>query len=300
MPALFDPAFLRSLERLRLMARRPLAGQYRAERRSPRTGASIEFAEHRNYVEGDDPRTLDWNAYARLDRLFVKLFHEEEDMHVLILVDASASMRWQPAAAAPERRSRFDHARLLAAAFAHVALAGQHQVSAGFFTGGLRARIGVTRGRSALHDVLRFLERPETDDAPTSLDAAVRDAASIVRRRSMAVVISDFLDAEGYERALHALLARRFDVSAVLLTDPEESGSDVRGDVALVDAETGAEVRLTASDAALADYRARRGEFETRLKSWCRRKGIGFAASSCAEPPEATLLALLRSGVLVQ
>ncbi len=297
---LFDPAFLRGLERWRLVARRPLAGQYRAERRSRRTGASQEFAEHRNYAAGDDPRTLDWSAYARLDRLFVKLFHEEEDMQVIVLVDASGSMRWRSGGerAAGGGRSRFDHARRLAAAFAHVSLTAQHQVSVGFFTGGLGSRLAVTRGRSAFHDVLRFLERPEFDDSATSLDAAVRDTVAVVRRRSLAVVISDFLDPAGYERALKGLLHRRFDVSAILVTDPSEAGSLVRGDVALVDSETGEELRLSASDTAVADFLARQVDYSDRLRAWCRSQSIGFAETSCAESPEETLLALLRSGVL--
>ena len=92
---MFDSAFLAKLERLHLLSRRTFGGQSRAERRSHKLGSSLEFADYRNYVPGDDLRSIDWNIYGRSDKLFLKLFEEEEDLHIYLLVDVSDSMRWQ-------------------------------------------------------------------------------------------------------------------------------------------------------------------------------------------------------------
>jgi uncharacterized protein (DUF58 family) len=91
---LFDEAFLRKLERIAILSKRAAAGQLQGERRSSKRGQSVEFADFRPYSSGDDFRRIDWNAYARLERFFIKLFIEEEDLTVHLLVDTSKSMDW--------------------------------------------------------------------------------------------------------------------------------------------------------------------------------------------------------------
>ncbi len=292
MKRLFTPAFLRALERLRFAPRRPVEGRHRAELRSRRAGSSVEFAEHRNYAPGDDPRSLDWNAYARLDRLFVKLYHDEESISVQVLVDGSASMRC--AVEGGEARSRWDQARLLAGAFAYVALAGQHDVSIGVFTGDLGSRIGPLRGRAKFHDVVGFLDRVEADSGATDLEATLRAVAARARRRAVAVVISDFLDPAGFERALRRLLSRGFDVAVVRVFDPAEDGRSLEGDLLVVDAETGVELAVSGSGG----ERWAGDTLADELRTWCRREGLVYHEASCAREPAALIVELERSGAL--
>ncbi|RPJ43072.1 MAG: DUF58 domain-containing protein, partial [Chloroflexi bacterium] len=120
---LFDESFLRRLERLALVARHASAGQTQGERRSPKRGQSVEFSDFRPYVAGDDFRRIDWNAYARLERFFIKLFVEEEDLAVHLLVDNSRSMRWgEP--------DKLGYAVRVAGAIGYIALAGLDRVTA--------------------------------------------------------------------------------------------------------------------------------------------------------------------------
>ncbi len=268
-------------------------GRHRAELRSRRAGASLEFSEHRDYAPGDDPRSLDWNAYARLDRLFVKLFHDEEAVAVSVLVDGSGSMRCGVAGGA--ERSRWDHARLLAGAFSYVALAGQHEVSLAVFGETLGARIGPLRGRAKFHDVVGFLDRDVAEARGTSLEGSLRDVKG---GRSVAVVISDFLDPAGYDLGLRRLLHRGFDVAVVRVFDPAEDGGALEGDLLVVDAETGEELAVSAGEAGRAGREAANEAFVADLRTWCRRKGVGFYDASCEVEPAAMLVELERSGVL--
>ncbi len=290
MARLFTAEFLRALERLRFSPRRAVDGRHRAELRSRRSGSSLEFAEHRNYTPGDDPRSLDWSAYARLDRLFVKLFHDEEAISVEILVDASESMRCPVEGGG---RSRWDQARLLAGAFAYVALAGQHEVKVGFFGESLGSSLGPLRGRAKFHDVLAFLDGAVASRGRTDLDASLREAAGKLRRRAVAVVISDFLDPAGYERAVKRLLHRGCDVAVVRVFDPAEDGRELEGDLLVVDAETGVELAVGGTD-----ERVVTDEFAEGLRQWCRREGLAYHAASCSVEPGVMLVELERSGAL--
>ncbi len=164
---LFDAGFLRRLEQLELASRRLTAGRLKGERRSPRRGQSVEFADYRNYSHGDDLRQLDWNVYARLERLFVKLFVEEEDVTVHVLVDASRSMDYgEP--------NKLDFARRSAAALAYVALANHDRVSVAFLGEGRVSALRPLRGKARAVELFRFLGTPRTERL-TGLAAASRE-----------------------------------------------------------------------------------------------------------------------------
>src|ERR1051325_7303638 len=150
--SLLDPAFLRKLERLRIPARRAFPGTMRGERRSTRRGSSVEFADFRKYEAGDDFRHVDWNIYARLERLMLRQFVEEEDVRIDILVDQSHSMRFG------EPRSKFDFARRAAAALTFLGISSLDRVGVATFDSSLRERLKAQRGRGHLHNVLRFLD----------------------------------------------------------------------------------------------------------------------------------------------
>ncbi|HUT74872.1 MAG TPA: DUF58 domain-containing protein [Armatimonadota bacterium] len=263
--ALLSPGFLRSLERLRLVSRRTFLGRQRGERRSPRRGASVEFADFRNYVPGDDPRHLDWNACARLSRLFLKLFVEEEDLYVTVLVDTSESMSFgEP--------SKAWCARQAAAAIAYVGLCSLDRLSVYGFAPRLGERLGPLRGRGCAPQCLRWLAELPVGGA-TDLAGALKAFAVRAVKPGVAVVISDFL-APDYQQGLKALIQRRHDVTALQVLAPEEIAPGLAGDLRLIDAETGEAREISITRGLLREYGRRLDEHQSGFHRFCLRYGI--------------------------
>ena len=271
---LFDGDFLARLEHVRLQMRRRFAGTLRAERRSRRTGSSLEFADFRNYVPGDDPRRIDWSIYGRIERLMTKLYEEEEDLDVGILIDCSASMHWRPTGASYS--TKFALARQLAAALAYFALHGLDHVALWFFDSTLRAESGRYRGRPAFHDVLRFL-RSSHGGGGTSLSTSLGRFGRSRRRRGLAIVLSDCLDVSGYERGLSALVGRHFAVHLVHVMDPAECDPAESGDLTLRDCESAEEMAVTAGRSLRRIYREEVERFRNGVRSWCARHNAGYS-----------------------
>ena len=229
---LLDPGLLRRLESLRMVSRRLSRSSLRGERRSRARGYSIEFADYRNYVEGDDLRYLDWNLYGRLDRLFLRLFEEDRELPVSIFLDCSESMNFGTPL-------KFDFARRVAAAIAHVALHGGDRVGVHPFprrpeNEALRLPLSRVRGgRSSLRlagDLARL-----SCGGGSELNAELRRGALEVRTAGLAVVVSDLLCHGGYQQGIQALLSRRFQVALVQVLSPEELSPGRFGDLKFVD-----------------------------------------------------------------
>jgi uncharacterized protein (DUF58 family) len=275
---LLTPDLLRALEQLQLLASRRARSTARGERRSRARGTSVEFADHRTYTPGDDFRYLDWNMYARLERLFLKLYEEERELPVRIFLDASESMTFgQPA--------KFHFARQLAAAFGYVALAGFDRVSVFPFPApppeadelqtAVRAALRSVRGKKSALQYFRHLNlvRP---GGGASLNEALQRAALETRRAGLAVVLSDFLDPAGYEKGLEALLARGMHVDVIQILAREELDPTDFGDLRLVDSESGAMQEVTFGRFRQKAYRKTVDAFVQRLREFCQARGIGF------------------------
>jgi uncharacterized protein (DUF58 family) len=250
----------------------------------------VEFADYRAYGHGDDLRYVDWNIYGRTDRLHVKLFVDEEDLCLHLLVDASASMGF----GAP---SKLDYAVRLAAAMGFVGLVNHERVGLGL----LRERVAEgwppTRGRGQILPLMDFLAEVRPGGS-TSLDDGLANYAKRARDPGLVVVVSDLLDPAGYERGVRALLERRFDVHVVHLLDPEEMNPTLGGDLRLIDSETGELRDLTVDAEALRGYRERLRHFLERVESFCRSQEIGYHRVITDTPVEAFVVAQLRGRVL--
>lgn len=295
---LFDSAFLAKLEQLQLLARRLFHGQNLAERRSRQTGSSLEFADYRNYTPGDDLRTVDWNVYGRLDRLFVKLFEAERDLPVSFLIDASASMRWQPEGA--QAGGKFDHARQVAAALAYIALSSLDRVNLFFFSADLGTDLGFVRGRQQFHAVLEFLRRePEGGRQTTDLSRSFRSFAHRLKRRGLVFVLSDFFDPQAAQ-ALAFLRRQQFEPAALQVLAPWEADPALRGDLRLRDAETGTTLDLTADPGLLRRYREAFARFQAELEATCRQRAIGLVRTTTEIPFEDLVLRVLRENRLAR
>jgi len=282
---LLTPEFLRKLEQLRLVSRRAFVGRTWGERRSRKRGASVEFADFRDYTHGDDLRHLDWNAFARLDRLFLKLFVEEEDLNVYVLVDASRSMTF----GAPPK---FDYGRRAAGALGYLALCNFDRLTLWTYGERLRAAFGPARGRALALPSLHWLASLEADGG-TSTGAALREFSLRTSRPGLVIVISDFLD-EDHLEGLRSLMARQFEVVVLHLLDPADVEPELAGDLKLVDSETGAEREITVTRTLLRAYQQSLREFCDRLDEACRRYGIHLLRTSTAEPFEDLVLKYLR------
>lgn len=287
----FTPDFLAQLERLTLLSRRTFRGRVKGERRSPRRGHSVEFCDYRPYGVGDDLRYVDWNIYGRSDRLYVKLFVDEEDLCLHLLVDASASMGFGTP-------TKLRYARRLAAALAFVGLVNHERVG----VAALRERVaegwGPARGRNQLGGLMGFLAdlRPQ---GRTRLGEALAGFAQRAGEPGLAVLISDLLDPDGFEAGLRALLERRFDVHVVHVLTPEEMNPDLAGDLRLVDSETGETREVSVDGEVLRGYRERLHRFLERSEATCRAKEVGYLRVVTDMPVEALVLSHLRGRVVL-
>jgi uncharacterized protein (DUF58 family) len=302
---LFGADFLKKLERLSLISRKLRAGRMKGERRSVKRGTSIEFADYRNYTPGDDLRRVDWNAYARLERLFLKLFQEEEDLTVHVLVDASRSMDWgdqDPLAASDDSPAtpRADTNKLLyakrtAAALGYIALAGFDRVTvAGFNRQGMQ-RFAPSRGKGHAVTLLRFIAGLQAT-GETDLDASLRAYAAYARYPGLCFVLSDFFTAQGGTDGLAALQAGGHEIQVLHILAPAEVHPELSlvGDLRLRDSETGA-VQEVSIDGGLLDlYAEKFAAWQGALENFCRRRGINYVQVTTDTSFEDLVLHYLR------
>ena len=286
----FSPEFLAQLERLSLLSRRAFRGSVKGERRSPRRGHSVEFADYRAYGHGDDLRYVDWNVYGRLDRLHVKLFVDEEDLCLHLLVDASASMRFGTP-------SKLDYAVRTAAALGFVGLVNHERVGVGVLRERASEGWPPARGRNQVVGLLDFLADVRPTGA-TRLNEALGDYASRTREPGLAVVISDLLDPRGFEAGVRRLLERRYDVHLVHLLAPTEMNPDLAGDLRLEDAETGEFRDITVDAETIRAYRERLSQFLQRVEGFCRAHEVGYHRVITDTPVEEFVVAQLRGRVV--
>ena len=289
---LLSPELLAQLERLELVTRKVFRGRMKGERRSRRKGQSVEFADFRNYVPGDDLRFIDWNLYARLEKLFLKLFLEEEDLHFYALIDASASMSFgEP--------TKLQFAKQLAASLGFIGLCRADRVKIEAL-GGTRTRPGpVLRGRQSLWRMLQYVETLEPG-LNVPLAAGVKDFCLQNSGKGILVLISDLLDKTGYEPALRFLLAQDLDVYVIHLLAPEELEPDIKGDLRLVDCEDRDIAEITVSRPLLDRYRRTLAAFIDGAREFCTRRGINYLMTSTRTPVDQLVSSYLRQRGLVK
>ncbi|MGC9320558.1 MAG: DUF58 domain-containing protein [Armatimonadota bacterium] len=288
---ILSPTFLAQLDRLSIVNRRMRAGLIQGERRSPNRGGSVEFADFRTYVHGDDFRQIDWNAYARLERLFVKLFVAEEDLTIHLLLDASRSMAWGE----PEK---WGYARRLAAALGYVALVGLDRVTG--------AALGANAAGSAGNSVLFRPHRGKRQaltwfgwlsglepGGPLDPPAALYNYRATTRHPGPLLVISDLLG-PGWEDGLRALAGYRFEVTVLHLLAPQEVDPVLEGDLRLVDSESASVVEVTADYDLIQRYRERLAGWQAQLRQTCAAIGARYVFLETSTPLEDLVLAYLR------
>lgn len=282
---LLEPELLRKLERAAIASKHILIGRTKGERRSARRGSSVEFADYRAYAPGDDLRYLDWNAYARLERLFLKLFHEEEDLHIYLLLDGSASMGFgEP--------SKFAWAQRAAAALGYIGLCGGDRVQLFAHASERLERSRQFRGRGAAVELFDWLGALQPG-GETALAGAARMLLQTRPAPGLTFVLSDLLTPE-WEDTVSRLAAGRGESCVLQVFAPEEIEPRLQGDLRLVDSETGAERELTMGARTQRRYHEVRDEFLGAVRGACHRYGFPYLFSSSAQGLEDVVLRSLR------
>lgn len=288
--SLLSPPFIRQLDRLDVISRKILRGRMQGERRSKKRGQSVEFADYRNYVVGDDLRFIDWNLYARIDRLFLRLFMEEEDLSVSLVLDTTRSMDYGE----PHKLS---YAKQVVAALGYIALARFNRLSVFAFGPSIDHSMRGLRGRRPIPQMLEFLESLEPLDGPGHLAAVTRRLALLQRQPGVVVVISDFFDKGDLDDALRYLAQPNFDAYVIQLLSPQEIDplkAQMIGDLRLRDLEDADIAEVSVSPALIKRYKANLQAWCNHVRDQCVRRGIAYLASDTSIPFDQLVLKYLR------
>jgi uncharacterized protein (DUF58 family) len=265
---ILEPDFIKRLERLSLLSKKIFAGKVQSLRRSTHKGHSAEFSDYRSYEQGDDLRYIDWNIYARLEKLLIKLFVAEEELSLNIIVDNSKSM------CCPDD-GKLLYAKKIAAALSYISLANLDRVGICAFSKSLSVKVFPSRGKKHFFTCAHYLNDME-EDSGTNINKALIDFANTMTVPGVVVVISDFFDPDGYENGLNYLLYKKFDVNVVQIVSPEENDINLIGDLRLTDIETEDFLDVTVTEKLSKMYLA---EFEylcENLQTFCLRRGITY------------------------
>lgn len=289
---IFDDEFQRKLDYLAVVSRRLFAGRLRAERRTKKTGSGIEFADHREYAPGDDLRYLDWKVYGRSERMLLKMYEEEEDLSIYVLLDCSESMAYgEP--------SKFDHARKLAAAMAYVGLANLDRVALLAISTKVDKTLPSTRGKGRIFKIFDFL-RGVRAAGETALADAARQFTTQQKRRGIAIIITDLYDPAGFERGINAIRYRKYEPMVIHVTDPRESDPGARGDVTLVDVETGESREITLTDGMVKAYKEEHAKWRKEIDDFCKTRQVPYVEADLSKPFEEQVLYLFRRLAIVE
>ena len=285
---LFSDEFLKKLEYLHMVSRKTFIGINRADRRMRKIGSGIEFADHRNYSRGDDFRYIDWNVYGRIDKLLLRLFEEEEDLHIYILLDASKSMMiGEPL--------KLHYALQMTAALTYIGLANLDRVGIVPFSKKLHPHLPVARGKRRIFKVFDFLREVEAG-GPTNLAKVTEKFIHRYKRKGLVVVISDFYDPQGFEDGINNLRYNGFEPFVLQIYDQKEVNPNFHGDLTLVDCETGVSKEITVSKSLLEAYQREHEKYCGELSDFCSSKGIPYFRTHTKIAFDELILKIFRLG----
>ncbi|NUM37079.1 MAG: DUF58 domain-containing protein [Candidatus Brocadiae bacterium] len=284
-----DKEFMNQLEQLSLFSRKVFRGLLKGERRSKKKGVSIEFADYRDYTPGDDLRFLDWNIYGRLERLLIKLFQEEEDLNIYFLLDRSPSMKF----GSPEK---FLFSKKLLAALAYIGLINLDRVAVGSFCSDLDYFFPLSRGKQSVWRLFEFLESIPcaSGGEVTDLYKSCRSFATKFKSSSMVILLSDFMNEEGFEKALSFFATASKDTFLFHILSQEEINPALAGDLRLVDSETLSYTDVSISDALLKKYQAILRGYIQKLHDWSNKHDIFYSYTSNKQSFEDLVMKYLR------
>jgi uncharacterized protein (DUF58 family) len=289
---LLSPEFLAKLEQLELVSRKIFLGRFKGERLTKRKGQSVEFADYKNYVVGDDLRFLDWNLYARLDCLFIRLFQEEEDLHFHVLIDNSTSMDFGTP-------SKLHYAKQVAAALGFVGLVNLDRVALHVLNSDLERTLSPLRGRKSLWRMMSFLQELGHGGVG-DLKRAVKNFTLKNTGRGVVVLLSDLMNKEGFEEPLRYLVARQMDVYVIQILCQEEVEPEIVGDLRLIDIEDNDAAEITVTSALIKRYKQNLAAYRGAIQEFCARRGIAYLFTTNQMAFDKLVLTYLRQRGLIR
>jgi uncharacterized protein (DUF58 family) len=285
---ILDREFLEKLERLTLRWQKSFAGLVGGHNQSRFAGAGQEFLDHRNFHHGDDLRAVNWRAYLRLEKLFLKMFQVEPRVPVRLLVDTSESMRAMGSV-------KFDYARRLAGALCYVGMVRLDSIEIHAFSNQLGRRFLCTGGRHRFGPVLECLGAMEAG-GQTDFFAVVREFISAYSQRGLVIIISDFLDNQGCERALQYLADFGHELMLIQIWSEEDRSPPWDGELELQDAETGGHLKVEFDASARVRYIEAFDSYADSVQKLALRSGGRYVGVSTAQPVEDVIFGpLVRS-----
>lgn len=297
---LLDPTLMRRLDQMSIAAKSRIRGTIQGKSRSRDLGSSMEFADYRLYTPGDDIRQLDWHAFGRTGKPFIKLFMDEQELQVNLWLDASKSMDFGRGEGADSLRlSKWEYARQLAAGIGYVSLNRFDRVSAAAFTTHMTKQQKLLRGKGSSLRLFEFLASCQTEGTG-DIGAVFQNPSILPRQAGMTWLFSDFLYEQGIEESLKYLLAAKQEVVAVQVLAPEELNPDLTGELRLIDSESGAAREVAMSSKVLQAYREAALQYTQTLKAFCYEQGITYLLAVTNVPPGDFLLGELRRSGLVR
>ncbi|MEQ1948865.1 MAG: DUF58 domain-containing protein [Bryobacteraceae bacterium] len=294
--AIIESDLLEKLERLTIHWQKSLPGLVGGHNLSRIRGSGQEFLDHRHFHHGDDLRDVNWRAFLRLDKLFLKMFQLEPRVPVRILVDTSRSML--TGGEDGTSLNKFDYARQLAAALCYVGLIRLDTMTIQPFSGKMGQSLRAGGGRQRIQPVLRFLEGLKCG-GQTNFMEVTREFMSTYEQRGVVIVISDFLDDADCERPIQYLADFGHEVFLAHVWSEEDRVPPWDGDLDLEDAETGTHLQLPFGPDARAAYTEAFDKFAASIKNIALRNGGRYVAISTATPIEDAVFGpFVRMGVL--
>jgi uncharacterized protein (DUF58 family) len=297
---LFDETTLRKITQLTLAPTTMRAGLMKGDRRSTKRGSSIEFSDYRDYVKGDDLRRLDWNIYARLDRPFVKLFEEEEDLAVHILIDYSTSMFWGEG----DQHKMLFTLRLAGAIGAMALSANDRCTIAALKNHTKAAQFGPVRGVQHLARLLPFLEslltHPPNHPTGTDLNLSLKSFSQGARRPGLVFLLSDFFSPTGFQSGFNQLIGHGYEVTAMHVLHPDELDPPFAGDLSLVDSETGQVQEVSVDGMMRQEYQKRILNWQAQNRKYFQQHSAHYLPLNTAQPWDKVIFTDLRKSGIVK
>ena len=288
LPTFLEPEFLKTLERLRVVAKRFSSSRGRGEHLSQRRGSSLEFSDYRKYHVGDDLRYVDWNIYRRLERLFMKVFAGEEEMNIYLLLDTSRSM-------AEGTPSKIQYAKSVAAAIGYIGLKNHDRVGVAGFSSGPVSHLPLGRGRKQILILFGFL-RDLSCHGETDLQASAQSFSHLFPRRGLVVLLSDLFDPQGCQAGLEELKRKKYEVLVIHILDGADSRFEALGDISLIDVESDRERRLFLDGALAERFQEEVQRYLEETASFCLGHDMDYLRTTTATPFEDFVLLTLRQG----
>ena len=266
---LFDEGFLSDLDALQMRFSTAVNNLYSGGRRSKMHGSTVEFANFREYIQGDDFRRIDWNAYGRFEKFFIKLFLDEKQLQTNIFIDTSASMDFGTP-------TKLEAALKIGAAFAYVSMCASDRVSVCAVADGNAARISTgTGGKAAFYGLLDRLEQI-TPSGQTGLCGALRGFTGLTGNAGASVLITDFMSGDDYREVLKFLVYNKQQTVLVHILSPEEMHPELEGMIRLVDSETGGYCEIDANRRTLDTYMQALADYTSEIREYCLKAGIYY------------------------